>query len=282
MQDINLYYWDAAPNFGDQLNIDICKNIFHVNPVCVSPNECEAAFVGSLLDDFLCDSKECELYQTYFESLEPVKIWGAGFIAGKNKFLKRPFYKPEFYFRRITPYAVRGNKSLKRLEKIFHCKFPDTVVADPGLLVSELLHSNHIEKKYRIGIIPHHLEKEDAVYKDICIKNSVIIDIEASIQEILHTIAQCEIIASASLHGIIAADSLGIPNGRLIASNKILGGDYKFEDYDSSLHVKRLTFDIRKHELTESNVKQITDNYYITKKQINCKKEELINSFPYK
>lgn len=281
LKNINLYYWNGAPNFGDQLNIDICRNIFNVDPICVSPNECEAAFVGSLLDDFLCDSKESELYQKYFEALCPVEIWGAGFIAGKNKFLKRPYYKPEFYFRKISLRAVRGKKSLKRLEKIFNRKFPDAVLGDPGLLISELL--NHsVHKRYRMGIIPHHLEKKDDVYNNISIKNSLFIDIEAPIREILHNIAECEIIASASLHGLIAADSLGIPNGRLIASNKILGGNYKFEDYDSSLNFKRPAFDIRKRDFTEADINKIADYYRVDPEQIAHKKEALINSFPYR
>lgn len=281
MKNINLYYWDGAPNFGDQLNIDICKNIFHVNPICVSPDECEAAFVGSLLDDFLCTGKDSELYQKYFDLLPPVEIWGAGFIAGKNKFLKRPFYKHEHYFRKISLHAVRGYKSLRRLEKIFHCEFPNVTVSDPGLLVSELLNTSKTEKKYKVGIIPHHLEKEDRVYKNIHISQSIIIDIESSIHEILYKIAQCEVIASASLHGIIAADSLGIPSGRLIASNKIIGGNYKFDDYDSSLNIQRLTFDIRKHTFTDENVFEIYNRYNVPFQQIERKKEELINSFPY-
>jgi len=283
MKNINLYYWDGAPNFGDQLNIDICKKIFKVNPICTLPEECEAAFIGSLLDDFLCVSKECESYIRYYDALPPVEIWGAGFIIGKNqyKYMKRPFYKPEFYFRKISLHAVRGKKSLKRLEKIFKTKFPDCVIGDPGLLVSELSNLNHVKKNYRIGIIPHHIEKNDAAYKNLLIKNSKIIDIEAPIDDILHSIAECDIIASASLHGLIAADSLGIPNGRIIASNKIIGGNYKYNDYYTSLNTKKVEIDLRKYEFTEKHVQLIADNYCLSPKVVNLKKQELINSFPY-
>lgn len=281
MRNINLYYWDGAPNFGDQLNVDICKHLFNIDPICTSPEKCEAAFIGSLLDDFLCDDRKSESFQMYFEESCPVKVWGAGFIAGKNKFLKRPFYKKEFYFRKVSLYAVRGKKSLRRLEKIFGKKYPETIIGDPGLLVSELLNLANISKKYRVGIIPHHIEKNDAVYKNITIKNSVIIDIEASSEEILRNIARCEIILSSSLHGLIAADSLGIPNGRLIASNKILGGNYKFEDYDSSLDINRPEFDVREREITEADVRKVMNCYNVNKKEIDDRKNRLINSFPY-
>lgn len=53
MKDLKLFYWLGMPNFGDMLNINICREIFNVNPVETSPEDCEAVLVGSLLDDFL-------------------------------------------------------------------------------------------------------------------------------------------------------------------------------------------------------------------------------------
>jgi hypothetical protein len=40
-------------------------------------------------------------------------------------------------------------------------------------------------------------------------------------------------VISSSLHGLIVADSLGIPNVWLRLSPDVLGGDYKFKDYYS-------------------------------------------------
>jgi hypothetical protein len=60
---------------------------------------------------------------------------------------------------------------------------------------------------------------------------SVVIPVTIDPLESLRMIAGCEFIASSSLHGLIAADALGIPNWRLSFSAGITGGDYKFRDY---------------------------------------------------
>ena len=279
---IQLYYWDGAPNFGDQLNIDVCRKLFNVEPVCSLPKDCEAAFIGSLLDDFLCLGRKSEDYCQYYDKMPAVQIWGSGFIMGKHKFLKSPFFYPECYFRKISLHAVRGKSSLKRLEKIFHTKFSECVLGDPGLIALELLDLKKVQKQYRVGIIPHHLEKEDAVFKNICIKDGILIDIEAPVEEVINNIAKCEVIASSALHGLIVADSLGIPNGQLVASDKMWGGNYKFDDYNSGLDYCRTRIDIRKKPLTEKDISTIEKKYCLNLDLIERKKEQLFKSFPFR
>jgi hypothetical protein len=57
--------------------------------------------------------------------------------------------------------------------------------------------------------------------------------------DVIQDIAECEYIASSSLHGLIVADSLGIPCVRILLSEGIiLGGDFKFNDYYSSVGIQ--------------------------------------------
>jgi pyruvyltransferase len=48
-------------------------------------------------------------------------------------------------------------------------------------------------------------------------------------------IHECEYILSSSLHGIIIADSYGIPAYHIELSDKIIGGQWKFKDYYESV-----------------------------------------------
>lgn len=53
MRSVNVYYWLGVPNFGDALNIPISKELFGIDIMKSTPQECEATFLGSTLDDFL-------------------------------------------------------------------------------------------------------------------------------------------------------------------------------------------------------------------------------------
>ncbi len=62
------------------------------------------------------------------------------------------------------------------------------------------------------------------------------IDVMEYPEKVIGLIDQCEYILSSTLHGLIVADSLGIPNA-WIESPDLTGGRFKFDDYYSSLDV---------------------------------------------
>ena len=67
-------------------------------------------------------------------------------------------------------------------------------------------------------------------------KNSIIIDpVNSNPLKIAELIASCEFIISSSLHGLIAADALNVPNVWMKISNGIIGGNWKFNDYFFSI-----------------------------------------------
>jgi hypothetical protein len=112
------------------------------------------------------------------------------------------------------------------------------VYGDPGLLLP-LYYNPNIEKKYRLGIIPHyiHYEKIKKLYSN---ENNIIIinllnnDIEYVIREML----SCKNIVSSSLHGLIVSDAYKIPNKWIYFDNSIKGDNTKFYDYFKSVERK--------------------------------------------
>jgi pyruvyltransferase len=65
-------------------------------------------------------------------------------------------------------------------------------------------------------------------------KDLIVIDVQQQPLEVFTKIDSCRYILSSSLHGLIVADSLGIPNAWLDAPD-LIGGRFKFDDYYSAL-----------------------------------------------
>jgi autotransporter strand-loop-strand O-heptosyltransferase len=152
-------------------------------------------------------------------------VWGTGCIDEHNI-----GNKP----RKI--YSVRGpltrNTLLKRGWDV-----PE-VYGDPALLFPQIYNPT-IEKKYKIGLIPHCVDfysldglKAINHMEDMGIK---IINVTAGIYEFIDQLKECEYIISSSLHGLIAADAYGIPNHRVKISKLLLGGDFKYLDHYASV-----------------------------------------------
>ena len=115
------------------------------------------------------------------------------------------------------------------------------VYGDPALLFPQIYNPT-IEKKYKIGLIPHCVDffsldglKAINHMEDMGIK---IINVTAGIHEFIDQLKECEMIISSSLHGLIAADAYGIPNYRVKISELVHGGDFKYLDHYAS--VKRV------------------------------------------
>lgn len=89
-------------------------------------------------------------------------------------------------------------------------------------------------KKYRIGWIPHYVDKEKFWQQHGKLKSGeLFIDIQTlDWKQFIDQIVQCDKIASSSLHGIIIAEAYGVPAIWLKSySGNIIGQKFKFHDY---------------------------------------------------
>jgi len=147
------------------------------------------------------------------------KIWTSGF-GFETDFKKFP---------KAKIVAVRGKQTLDRIDG---CDKKHIVLGDGGLLC-HLFAADNVSKKYKLGIIPHYIDKGNPVIRKMALESAEIkiIDVCGSCDEVIKEIQECEYIISSSLHGVIAADSLGVPNEWVKLSNKVGGNGFKFGDY---------------------------------------------------
>ena len=160
------------------------------------------------------------------------------------------------------------------------------ILADPGLLAPLLVDitgTNNKKKLYDLCVIPHISDRNSSLIKNkIKVNNSNILDIMESPQNFINSVLKCKKILSSSLHGLITADSLGIPNVMIIINDKIIGKDYKFRDYYSSYGIKLLKkIDLRNNTLTNNDLKSIIPNEFIRPEIIRKKQCQLLLNFPY-
>lgn len=273
MKKINLYYWNGQSNFGDLLNIDIMATVFGLTAIYTSTQQCKMICIGSVLDKFI-EKKKFYFSRFFSKPVSPVHVYGSGFIRPAPKYSK--LTHP------LIVHAVRGYISLERLKGLGVNPPGDVVIGDPGLLASLLL-QKPVSKQYKIGIIPHHKERALPLFKEIVngIKGSKIIDATMPVMDVVKEIAQCETVLSTSLHGLIVADSFGIPNRWAIASDLLSGGNYKFWDYYSAYGITEPQgFDLRVNAFQDSDVAAIANNYQIQQHDVEQKRQRLIISFP--
>ncbi len=199
------FWYDGTVNFGDLITPLLLRH-YGMTPVHASAERAQVIATGSILhmapEDF------------------------AGQIVGSGLMRDEPRRYSNARFR-----AVRGRLTRTALG------LDDSVpLGDPGMLCSRLLPTRS-EKQFTLGLIPHYVDKADpriARLHEMYPDSVTIIDVKRQPMEVFRDVDACEHILSSSLHGVITADSLGIPAGWMRLSDKVSGGAFKFNDYCSA------------------------------------------------
>ncbi len=206
--EIPVYWWTGVgnKNFGDIITPYIVEKISNKKVIWVN-KYCFKDFymiTGSILSD----------------ASKKSIIWGSGVMSKKQK-----VNVPKQIF------AVRGPLTRQRLLDL-NIKAPE-VYGDPGLLLP-LFYNPPIKKKYKLGIIPHHLDyielKQLVQRQDV-----IIINLLDPINKVIEDIISCDFTVSTSLHGIITSHAYGIKSLWIQWKNHIGGDGTKFNDYFLSI-----------------------------------------------
>jgi hypothetical protein len=195
--------------------------------------------------------------------------------SGFNKWEENQKIK---FARKIDFKIVRGKHTENYLRKNNILK-GEVKLGDFGLLIPYMIDAR-ITKKYKLGVIPHYSDLNSPVVYDFYKKhapNCVIINVQDDVWKIIRQIASCELIASSSLHGLIAADAFGIPN--IWFENRLkYGGEWRFKylDYYSIYGIENMKpFELI--EMLDEDLSFIKLNYKIDYETVKKKQRELYN-----
>lgn len=216
---IKAYWWQGGSgkgNFGDQLTRRLCERLSGKRVEFAEPHRADILAIGSILDPHFWQPGSWEQYRGF--------IWGTGRMFGRVPM--------EFPLAHVL--AVRGRLSRSRLGG---CNNQAVLLGDPGLLCP--LFARPTSKRYKLGIVPHWSETRHPLIGHVAAKSPEIrlIDMCGSVEEVLDSLCACQYILASALHGLVAADALGIPNEwlRLNTGNENRVGmpEFKYRDYYS-------------------------------------------------
>jgi Polysaccharide pyruvyl transferase len=207
---VKAYWWNGRPNFGDAIAPLLINHFTSYTAEWERVGKADVVSVGSVL-----------------EHLPPLYD---GFILGSGRLY--PDSRIYLYGGTQSVLALRGPLTAKAWGR-------DVALGDPGLLASELV--NPQSRDIDLGLIPH--------WSDTTLANDMRFYSEKWTTQVIHpgndplsvieTIGRCKKIVSSSLHGIILADSFGIPRRfKYTPHFDKEGGKFKFEDYSASIGAK--------------------------------------------
>lgn len=198
-------------NWGDDINFFFLEKITNKKHKIYKKTMKKDNFslIGSILSNHFIDGK--------------TTVWGSGILDNKFKLRMKP--------KKIC--AVRG--PLTRQHMIDSgIKCPE-IYGDPALLLP-YYYNPDIEKKYKIGFIPHHSCLDKEIVKKFAANDDVLLiklKNYGDWKNVIDQIKSCEFIVSESLHGLITAEAYNIPN--LWVKVGLEKQDLKFHDFFLSL-----------------------------------------------
>lgn len=253
---IPVVYFTDKPNVGDLLNEYLIPKISGRNIIKVrSSMQPHLRAIGSVVGSASGYSK----------------IWGSGSINGSS---------PKRKLRKENVHALRGRYTLELVSQNLNESLEGIPLGDPALLMPRFF-LPVVDRQDKVGIIPHF---SDEAQVKVYLEGAGVTDVELiSVQQdpecFISQMCACQAIYSSSLHGLILADSYGIPNKWISISGKLLGGDFKFMDYYSttiSPHEKKILISGSQGLI---DIIENTDRYCAVKSFIGDE-DALLNSFP--
>jgi len=207
-RSVRLNYYTRIPNVGDLANPTIVEGVSQIPARRV---ELDAGphllAVGSVISAARPDSR----------------VWGAGLMHPKYGFGQ---------LRAENVWAVRGKKTIEELSKQ-QAGVPDMPFGDPGILLPDVLNiAPHPEPTYPIGIAAHYVDRKDPRVLALLAEDGVLdLNVHQEPRAFMEQMAKCAVVVSSSLHGIIFAEALGLPNLWTKVTDKVAGEGFKFQDW---------------------------------------------------
>jgi hypothetical protein len=144
------------------------------------------------------------------------------------------------------------------------------VLGDPGILAYLLAKPTSTEFEH--GVIPHYVEQNNPQIELWRSRGANIIDVQSGVQNVIDEANKCAKIVSSSLHGLVLADSLGIPNHMVrLHDYRVWLRGFKFDDYYSVFGERAFPTEslaeaftlcrVRDTSEVKNNVKRVFDSF---------------------
>lgn len=209
---IPTFWWDGHPNFGDDLTPWLLPR-YGFAPQYREPRAARVIGVGSLLEFVPPDFTGA--------------VWGTGLMHD------RPYPLPS-----ASVLAVRGPLTAERIGVT-----GEVAYGDPGLLVSR--HQRRPEPDGRIAVVPHGHHRTNALL-GLRVReagdSARVVNVHRRAGSAIGEIAASRAVVTTSLHGLVTADSYGIPAVWTTLDPPLGGGDFKFRDYEAAVTPGRTRF----------------------------------------
>ncbi len=193
-----LFWHVGVPNFGDDINASLFEALYGMR-MRFAADRSRPHFMG--MGSILKSATESSV------------VLGTGLLT------PLPLKKP------LDVVSVRGELSRRQLGLV-----QDIPLGDPMVLVNMLMAP---ERGGETGYVPH--VSMIRRLRGRLPPGIRLIDVRRPPWEVVREIGRCRLVLSQSLHGLIVADAFEIPNIWVAPNREMVGGDFKFQDYFSTL-----------------------------------------------
>lgn len=208
---IRLSWWKAEPNFGDALSPIVVEFVSGRRVRWASHEKADLVALGSILQGVR------KVHQAPRADGSRPFIWGSGimFPVGGD------------FVKNVQIRILRGPLTASAIG-VAARRF-----GDPGLLAREALDFGDIERGDYIAIVPHRNLVDSPLLAEVLKAEPALrlVDPRGEVREVCRAIAGAAHVISSSLHGLIVADSFGIPNTWLDPRGIHGAAHFKFYDY---------------------------------------------------
>lgn len=196
---IGLYYWDEADNLGDYLSYVVCDHLVRNRIPSDAHGSGVLYAIGSIIGFIRQDAT----------------VWGSGILS--------PDWAYRLYakFSNLDIRAVRGPNTAKVLRAVGK-QVPD-VYGDPAILMPLVYQPQSPEISQDVSFIPHFSDKT------VVPQGVTRIEIQThDYKAVIDQIVSSRRVISSSLHGIILAETYGVPAVLLLHDYQ---NAFKYEDW---------------------------------------------------
>lgn len=207
---VRLKYFLRIKNVGDRIAPDLLAALFGLRTKHYGADDAPHLIAtGSLV---AAATRQSHLWGTGLMFMQD----GVGHAAAKNI------------------HALRGKLTFAALRQA-GLAVTDVPLGDPAYLICDSALHRRMPKKYRLGLVAHYVDRRNPRVQRLLADDGVAdLNVHDDPDAFLTRMAECETVASSSLHGLIFAEALGIPNVWLELSDQVAGGGFKFHDWFST------------------------------------------------